>query len=90
MSHVVGQPLAKRLMPEKMAEWREKVQHHSDDLFNYILFLRITPFLPNWFINLTGPLVGVPLKPFFWGSVIGMHSSCYFGDNILRLQIHKK
>jgi len=72
MSKVVGQPLAKRLMPEKMAEWREKVQHHSDDLFNYILFLRITPFLPNWFINLTGPLVGVPLKPFFWGSVIGV------------------
>ncbi|CAG5105634.1 Oidioi.mRNA.OKI2018_I69.chr1.g2309.t1.cds [Oikopleura dioica] len=72
MSKVVGQPLAKRLMPEKMAEWRQKVQHHSDDLFNYILFLRITPFLPNWFINLTGPLVGVPLKPFFWGSVIGV------------------
>ena len=47
------------------------MKENQDDLFNYVLFLRITPFLPNWFINLTGPLVGVPLSPFFWGSVIG-------------------
>lgn len=71
MSKIVGQPLVQKFAPAKMAEWRSKVQENKDDLFNYILFLRITPFLPNWFINLTGPLVGVPLSPFFWGSVIG-------------------
>jgi len=72
MSKIVGQPLVQKFAPAKMAEWRSKVQENKDDLFNYILFLRITPFLPNWFINLTGPLVGVPLSPFFWGSVIGV------------------
>ena len=71
MSKIVGQPLVQKFAPAKMAKWRSKVQENKDDLFNYILFLRITPFLPNWFINLTGPLVGVPLSPFFWGSVIG-------------------
>jgi uncharacterized membrane protein YdjX (TVP38/TMEM64 family) len=71
MAQVVGRPLAKKFAPVKTAEWQTKVDEHKDDLFNYILFLRITPFLPNWFINLVGPLVGVPLSPFFWGSVIG-------------------
>ena len=73
LSKIVGQPLVARFAPEKAAAWREKVNENKDDLFNYVLFLRITPFLPNWFINLTGPLVGVPLAPFFWGSVIGKH-----------------
>lgn len=72
MSKIVGQPLVNRLAPQKAAEWKAKVDENKDDLFNYILFLRITPFLPNWFINLTGPLVGVPLSPFFWGSVVGV------------------
>jgi uncharacterized membrane protein YdjX (TVP38/TMEM64 family) len=72
LSQIVGQPLIKRFAPAKAEEWKKKVEENKDDLFNYILFLRITPFLPNWFINLTGPLVGVPLSPFFWGSVIGV------------------
>ena len=71
LSKIVGQPLVKRFAPERAEQWKQKVNENKDDLFNYILFLRITPFLPNWFINLTGPLVGVPLSPFFWGSVIG-------------------
>jgi len=72
LSKIVGQPLVKRFAPERAEQWKQKVNENKDDLFNYILFLRITPFLPNWFINLTGPLVGVPLSPFFWGSVIGV------------------
>lgn len=72
MSQIVGKPLVRRFAPAKAAEWKAKVDENKDDLFNYILFLRITPFLPNWFINLVGPLVGVPLSPFFWGSVIGV------------------
>ena len=80
MSKIVGQPLVQKFAPAKMAEWRAKVEENKDDLFNYILFLRITPFLPNWFINLTGPLVGVPLSPFFWGSVIGKLINIFIND----------
>ena len=25
---------------------------------SYIMFLRITPFLPNWFINIVSPVIG--------------------------------
>lgn len=37
-----------------------------------MIFLRVTPFLPNWFINLTAPVIGVPLKPFALGTFLGV------------------
>jgi uncharacterized membrane protein YdjX (TVP38/TMEM64 family) len=37
-----------------------------------MLFLRMTPFLPNWFINLVAPVIGVPLKPFAVGTFFGV------------------
>lgn len=48
-----------------------KVDEHKNNLLNYIIFLRITPFLPNWFINITSPVIGVPLSPFFIGTFLG-------------------
>lgn len=36
-----------------------------------MVFLRITPILPNWFINLSAPVIGVPLVPFALGTFIG-------------------
>lgn len=32
----------------------------------------MTPFLPNWFINLTAPVLGVPLLPFALGTLLGV------------------
>uniref|UniRef100_A0A7N4PP63 Transmembrane protein 41B n=1 Tax=Sarcophilus harrisii TaxID=9305 RepID=A0A7N4PP63_SARHA len=48
------------------------VERHRDHLINYIIFLRITPFLPNWFINITSPVINVPLKVFFIGTFLGV------------------
>lgn len=48
-----------------------QVDKHRDHLINYIIFLRITPFLPNWFINITSPVINVPLGVFFIGTFIG-------------------
>ena len=48
-----------------------QVANHHEDLFNYIMFLRITPFLPNWFINIASPIIGVPVWPFFAGTFVG-------------------
>lgn len=54
-----------------------KVNKHKDDLINYIMFLRMTPFLPNWFINIVSPVIGVPVFPFFTATVIGTGSYQY-------------
>jgi len=45
-------------------------------IFN--VWLRMTPFLPNWFCNLACPLVGVPLRPFFVASLFGTQGSLLF------------
>jgi uncharacterized membrane protein YdjX (TVP38/TMEM64 family) len=41
-------------------------------LFYYIFFLRVTPILPNWFINIASPVVDVPILPFFLGTFAGV------------------
>lgn len=48
-----------------------QVDKHREHLINYIIFLRITPFLPNWFINITSPVINVPLGVFFLGTFLG-------------------
>ena len=48
-----------------------QVKKHEQHLLNYMIFLRITPFLPNWFINITAPVIGVPMMPFFLGTLLG-------------------
>lgn len=60
-----------RYFPEKMARWEREVLTQREHLFNYVVFLRVTPILPNWFINLASPLIGVPLAPFFFGTLAG-------------------
>ena len=45
---------------------------HKDNMLFYIIFLRITPFLPNWLINIAAPIVSVALAPFFFGTFLGV------------------
>ena len=68
---MVGHGLVKKYFPERLKSWRAQAARHHDDMLWYIIFLRITPFLPNWFINLASPIIGVRLMPFFWGTFLG-------------------
>ncbi|XP_068906966.1 transmembrane protein 41B isoform X2 [Tenebrio molitor] len=72
LSQLLGRKLVLKYFPEKAEAWAHQVNKHRDNLFNYVLFLRITPFLPNWFINLTAPVIGVPLVPFALGTFFGV------------------
>lgn len=40
-------------------------------LFWWLLFARLFPFSPYWFINLISPLLDIPVSPFFWSTVLG-------------------
>lgn len=46
-------------------------------MLNYIIFLRITPILPNWLINIASPILGVSIVPFFVGTFIG-EIACFY------------
>ena len=48
-----------------------QVAENRDGLFFYLLFLRLFPMSPNWFMNMVAPLVGVPVHLFFLSVFIG-------------------
>ncbi|XP_037936406.1 transmembrane protein 41 homolog [Teleopsis dalmanni] len=72
LSNLVGRRLIRHFWPKKTSEWSKHVEKHRDSLFNYMLFLRMTPILPNWFINLASPVIGVPLYTFAFGTFCGV------------------
>ncbi|RUS79997.1 hypothetical protein EGW08_012231 [Elysia chlorotica] len=72
LSFLVGRKIVEKYFPERAANWKSHVDRHRQNLFNYILFLRITPFLPNWFINITSPVIDVPVSTFFFGTLFGV------------------
>lgn len=63
-----------KLNAERVVQFQKKVKEASDsgNLLFYMLFLRVSPMLPNWFINLTSPAVGVPLRTFALATAIGL------------------
>ena len=56
---------------------KTQVAKHRSDLFVYMLFLRLTPVLPNWLINLASPIVGVPWKLFAAATCLGIFPQTY-------------
>lgn len=72
LSQLLGRKLVLHYFPERAGKWAVEVEKHKSNMFNYIVFLRVTPFLPNWFINLTAPVIGVPLYPFAFGTFVGV------------------
>lgn len=72
LSSLLGRKLLFKYFPVKATQWSRTVIKHKDNLLNYMLFLRMTPLLPNWFINLASPVIGVPMIPFTIGTFFGV------------------
>lgn len=58
-------------MPARLDRLRSQVASHQDRLLNYILFLRLSPVVPSWFINMASPVAGVPWRVFALASLVG-------------------
>lgn len=72
LSSLLGRKLLFKYFPERANKWSLMIIKHKDNLLNYMLFLRMTPLLPNWFINLASPVIGVPIVPFAVGTFFGV------------------
>ncbi|XP_054626664.1 transmembrane protein 41B [Dunckerocampus dactyliophorus] len=81
LSYLVGRPMVYKYLTEKAQKWSQQVDKHRGHLINYIIFLRITPFLPNWFINITSPVINVPLGVFFIGTFLGVAPPSFVAIN---------
>ncbi|KAL7753326.1 Transmembrane protein 41B [Sorochytrium milnesiophthora] len=72
ISSFIGRPLVSRYFPQKVKDWKKKVKLHRRNITSYIVFLRVTPFLPNWFINIASPHLNISLMSFIVGTFIGV------------------
>ncbi|KAI3685213.1 hypothetical protein L6452_34450 [Arctium lappa] len=77
LSKLIGRPIVYWLWPGKLKLFQAEIAKRRDKLLNYMLFLRITPTLPNLFINLASPIVDVPYPVFFLATVVGLVPASY-------------
>ncbi|KAF8376967.1 hypothetical protein HHK36_030338 [Tetracentron sinense] len=77
LSKLIGRPLVSWLWPEKLRFFQAEIAKRREKLLNYMLFLRITPTLPNTFINLASPIVDIPFHVFFLATLIGLIPASY-------------
>jgi uncharacterized membrane protein YdjX (TVP38/TMEM64 family) len=61
------------LFPARVAAFQAEAARHraSGALFSYMLFIRVTPVLPHWFVNFASPIAGVPFGTFALATAIG-------------------
>lgn len=72
LSKAFGKVLLLQYFPDKIQALQGKVQENLDGLFFFLLFLRLFPMSPNWFLNMSSPILEVPITHFFFSVVIGL------------------
>ncbi|XP_031473614.1 uncharacterized membrane protein At4g09580 [Nymphaea colorata] len=77
LSKLIGRPIIFWLWPEKLRFFQAEIAKRRDKLLNYMLFLRITPTLPNTFINVASPIVDIPFHVFFLATLVGLIPASY-------------
>ncbi|KAJ3003712.1 Transmembrane protein 41A [Thoreauomyces humboldtii] len=71
---VLGELIVERFARNNLGYLRRRVDvnRENGNLVYFLLFLRLFPFSPNWFLNVASPFVGVPLAPFFLSILFGL------------------
>ncbi|KAF2297428.1 hypothetical protein GH714_023426 [Hevea brasiliensis] len=77
LSKLIGRPIVNSLWPEKLRVFQAEIAKRREKLLNYMLFLRVTPTLPNLFINLASPIVDIPFHVFFLATFLGLIPASY-------------
>jgi uncharacterized membrane protein YdjX (TVP38/TMEM64 family) len=72
LSQIAAKKIVIRYWRVRVLQFQKKVDTLKNDLLWYVIFLRVTPFVPNWFINLTSPIINIPLHSFLVGTFIGV------------------
>ncbi|XP_056145656.1 transmembrane protein 41A-A [Lampris incognitus] len=72
LSRAFGKHHIVNLFPDKVSMLQRKVEENQDCLFFFLLFLRFFPMTPNWFLNMSAPIVNIPVMFFFCSVFIGL------------------
>jgi uncharacterized membrane protein YdjX (TVP38/TMEM64 family) len=61
------------MLSERAAPWLGKLQQgFKEDALSYLLFLRLVPAFPFWFVNMAPAVLGVPLKTYVIATFFGI------------------
>ncbi|KAN0093071.1 hypothetical protein V8E55_003855 [Tylopilus felleus] len=66
----------------RLDKWSEKIRQQKDNIFSFLIILRIAPLPPHWVINLVCPHVGIGLIPFWSSTWLGV-----FGATVIHTTI---
>ncbi|KAI9017734.1 hypothetical protein BC832DRAFT_527544 [Gaertneriomyces semiglobifer] len=71
---LLGELVVERFAGGNLRSLRHRVERNREkgNLFYFLLFLRLFPFSPNWFLNIASPFVGVPIVSFFLSIFFGL------------------
>ncbi|KAF7662467.1 hypothetical protein LDENG_00233970 [Lucifuga dentata] len=72
LSSAFGKQYVVQLFPDKVALLQRKAEENRSSLFFFLLFLRFFPMTPNWFLNITCPILNIPMPIFFFSVFIGL------------------
>ncbi|XP_055764481.1 transmembrane protein 41A-B-like [Salvelinus fontinalis] len=72
LSAAFGKSYIIHLFPDKVDRLQNKVEENRSSLFFFLLFLRFFPMTPNWFLNVTSPILNIPVSMFFFSVLIGL------------------
>jgi len=72
MSRVIGREILLHFAAEKMQSLKMEMGKFEGSLFRYMLFLRVSPLFPNWFVNYATALVGMPFPYFLAASLLAI------------------
>ncbi|VDP26070.1 unnamed protein product [Echinostoma caproni] len=66
----IGSKLLTYLIPKEIEECRMLRYRHA--MFFCICLLRISPLIPNWLVNVSSPIVEIPILHFFLGTLVAL------------------
>ncbi|VDO98644.1 unnamed protein product [Schistosoma mattheei] len=66
----IGSKVLMYFIPEKIELCRQTIQRYRHAMFFCICCLRICPFIPNWLVNISSPIIDIPLVHFFFGTFV--------------------
>eukprot|EP00760_Papus_ankaliazontas_P038617 PhM_4_TR9210/c0_g1_i2/m.68975 len=77
LSMLVGRPLVSTVDGylsggTGVARFQAKIEENKGHLWGFLLFLRVSPVLPNWLINLASPVLDVKITPFATATAVGI------------------
>lgn len=85
ISYAIGREILLHFVPVKMATLKAEMEKFQGSMFRYMLFLRVSPLFPNWFVNYSTALIGMPISHFIVASSFAIQPAAIMSISMGRL-----